>query len=179
LQAGILDDGWVTVPEAGTPQGAPLSPFLSNVVLDELDKELGMLKLDRVLYSSIHYPGDYGFIPQTFYEDGDPLDVLVMVSEPSFPGCVIEARPLGLFRMTDRGLPDEKILACGPRPASRDYHDITDIPQHFLHEAANFFAVYKDLKGQRQTIGWKGREARKASATVELFQSKTPGLQTL
>ena len=142
----------------------------------ELDKELGVIKLDRVLYSSIHYPGDYGFIPQTYYEDGDPLDVLVMVSEPSFPGCLIEARPIGLFRMTDRGLPDEKILAVPAHdPISRDYHDITDIPQHFLHEVAHFFAVYKDLEGiSVKTIGWEGAaQARKAIAHgVELFKSK-------
>ena len=142
----------------------------------ELDKELGVIKLDRVLYSSIHYPGDYGFIPQTYYEDGDPLDVLVMVSEPSFPGCLIEARPIGLFRMTDRGLPDEKILAVPANdPISRDYHDITDIPQHFLHEVAHFFAVYKDLEGVSvKTIGWEGAaQARTAiSHGVELYKAK-------
>ncbi len=99
-----------------------------------------------------------------------------MVSEPSFPGCVIEARPIGLFRMTDRGQPDEKILAVPANdPISRDYHDITDIPQHFLHEVAHFFAVYKDLEGVSvKTIGWEGAaQARKAILHgVELYQSK-------
>ena len=99
-----------------------------------------------------------------------------MVSEPSFPGCVIEARPIGLFRMTDRGQPDEKILAVPAKdPISRDYFDITDIPQHFLHEVAHFFAVYKDLEGVSvKTIGWEGAaQARKAIRHgVELYQSK-------
>ncbi|MGD8397321.1 MAG: inorganic diphosphatase, partial [Anaerolineae bacterium] len=77
----------------------------------EYDKARGMVKLDRVLYSPIHYPGDYGLIPRTHYDDGDPLDVLVMVNEPTFPGCIIEARPIGLFRMLDRGVADDKVLA--------------------------------------------------------------------
>jgi len=77
----------------------------------EYDKERGFVKLDRVLYSPIHYPGDYGLIPSTHYDDGDALDVLVMVNEPTFPGCIIEARPIGLFRMLDRGVADDKVLA--------------------------------------------------------------------
>ena len=76
----------------------------------EYDKGIGFVKLDRVLYSPIHYPGDYGLIPNTHYDDGDPLDVLVMVNEPTFPGCVIEARPIGLFRMLDRGVADDKVV---------------------------------------------------------------------
>ena len=77
----------------------------------EYHKSAGIIKLDRVLYSSLHYPGDYGLIPRTYYEDGDPLDVLVMINEPTFPGCIIEARPIGVFQMLDKGLPDDKILA--------------------------------------------------------------------
>ena len=96
------------------------SPNSINVIVEipkgsrnkyEFDKKTGAFRLDRVLYSSIHYPGDYGLIPQTFYDDGDPLDVLVMVNEPTFSGCIIQARPIGLFRMKDRGEPDDKILA--------------------------------------------------------------------
>ncbi len=163
----------------------PDVPNTINVVVEipkgsrnkyEFDKETGTLRLDRVLYSSIHYPGDYGFIPQTFYDDGDPLDVLVMVSESSFPLCVIQARPIGLFRMTDRGQPDEKILAVpATDPLSRDYHDITDIPQHFLHEVAHFFAVYKDLEGVTvKTIGWEGAAQAKKRITysVSMFENK-------
>lgn len=142
----------------------------------ELDKQLGAIKLDRVLYSSMHYPGDYGFIPQTYYDDGDPLDILVMTDEPTFPGCIITARVIGLFRMTDRGLPDEKILAVpATDPLFNDYHDITDIPQHFLHEVAHFFGVYKDLEGVSvKTIGWEGaaQAKRRVSYSVELFKNK-------
>ena len=77
----------------------------------ELDKASGMLKLDRVLFSAVHYPGDYGFIPSTLADDGDPLDVLVLVDAPSFPGCVMEVRPIGMLEMLDQGIADEKILA--------------------------------------------------------------------
>jgi len=123
----------------------------------EFSKELGYIKLDRVLYSSLHYPGDYGLIPHTHYDDGDPLDILVMINEPTFPGCVIQARPIGLFRMLDRGLSDDKVLAVPINdPIFADYHDIADIPQHFLAEVAHFFEVYKDLEGVRtKPIGWE------------------------
>jgi len=163
----------------------PDVPETVNVVVEipkgsrnkyEFDKETGALRLDRVLYSSIHYPGDYGFIPQTFYDDGDPLDILVMVNEPTFPLCVILARPIGLFRMTDRGQPDEKILAVSVNdPLFRDYADITDIPQHFLHEVAHFFAVYKDLEGVTvKTIGWEGaaQAKKRISYAAAMFKNK-------
>ena len=123
----------------------------------EYNKDLGFLRLDRVLYSPLHYPGDYGLIPRTFYEDGDPLDALVMINEPTFPGCVILARPIGLFRMLDRDLPDDKVLAVPVNdPIFASYHDIADIPQHFLAEVGHFFQVYKDLEGVRtKAIGWE------------------------
>ncbi len=124
----------------------------------ELSKELGVLKLSRVLFSSLHYPGDYGLIPRTFYEDGDPLDVLVFNNEPTFPGCVIEARPIGIFKMLDKDLPDDKILAVPANdPLFKDYQTIDDIPQHFLREVGHFFEVYKDLEGERtKPVGWEG-----------------------
>lgn len=123
----------------------------------EYSKDLGYMRLDRVLYSSLHYPGDYGLIPQTYYEDGDPLDILVMINETTFPGCVIPARPIGLFRMLDRELPDDKVLAVPLMdPIFADYYDISDIPQHFLAEVAHFFEVYKDLEGVRtRAMGWE------------------------
>jgi inorganic pyrophosphatase len=140
----------------------------------EYHKTAGILKLDRVLYSSLHYPGDYGLIPRTYYEDGDPLDVLVMINEPTFPGCVIEARPIGMFRMMDRGLPDDKILAVPANdPLFKDYHDIGDIPQHFLAEVTHFFQVYKDLEGARvEPRGWEGGEAAREQIrhAIELYQ---------
>ena len=126
----------------------------------ELDKETGLPKLDRVLYSAVHYPSDYGFIPQTLHEDGDPLDVLVMVKEQTFPGCMIDVRPIGVLRMLDRGEPDDKILGVPLHdPAHEEYFDIADIPQHTLKEVEYFFSTYKDLEGKRvQVVGWEKSE---------------------
>lgn len=133
----------------------------------EYDEEHGFLRLDRVLFSSLHYPGDYGFIPQTLHSDGDPLDVLVIVSEPTFAGCVIEARPLGVYRLMDRGQPDDKILAVPHRdPLFKQYHALTDVPPHFLDEVAHFFSVYKDLEqAEVKGVGWEGRA--RAFAEIE------------
>ena len=124
----------------------------------EYDCERGFIKLDRVLYSAMHYPGDYGFMPNTLYDDGDPLDVLVMTNHPSFPGCVIEARPIGLLQMRDKDQPDGKVLAVpATDPVFAGYHDIYQIPQHFLAEVAHFFQVYKDLERIGvETEGWQG-----------------------
>jgi len=123
----------------------------------ELDKNTGLIRLDRVLYSSMHYPGDYGFIPRTLFLDGDPMDVVVLVKEQTFPGCLIETRPLGLLRMTDRGEPDDKVLAVPLRdPYYEEFFDIADIPQHLLKEIEHFFERYKDLEGKRVHInGWE------------------------
>lgn len=147
-------------------------PEVVNVIVEvpkgsrnkyEYDEEMGTIRLDRVLYSSLHYPGDYGLIPQTLYDDGDPLDILVMVGEPSFPGCIIQARPVGLFRMLDREQQDDKVLAVpASDPLYKDYHDLSDIPQHFLAEVAHFFEVYKDLEGIRtEGLGWEPAEVAK------------------
>lgn len=127
----------------------------------ELDKDSGMLRLDRVLYSAVHYPGDYGFIPRTLHEDGDPLDVLVRIDEPTFPGCQIEVRPIGVLKMLDLGEPDDKILAVPMHdPLQREYFDIADIPEHFLREVEHFFGIYKDLEGKRvQVLGWEKSES--------------------
>ena len=127
----------------------------------ELDKHTGLIRLDRVLYSSMHYPGDYGFIPRTLFLDGDPMDVVVLVKEQTFPGCLIETRPLGLLRMTDRGEPDDKVLAVPLRdPYYEEFFDIADIPQHILKEVEYFFSTYKDLEGKRVQIkGWEKSDA--------------------
>jgi inorganic pyrophosphatase len=126
----------------------------------ELDKDTGLLKLDRVLYSAVHYPADYGLIPRTLHEDGDPLDVLVMVKEQTFPGCMIDVRPIGVLKMLDRGEPDDKILGVPLHdPAHEEYFDIADIPQHTLKEIEYFFSTYKDLEGKRaQVVGWEKSE---------------------
>jgi inorganic pyrophosphatase len=127
----------------------------------ELDKESGLIRLDRVLYSAVHYPGDYGFIPRTLAEDGDPCDILVLLNEPTFPGCQIDARPIGVLRMLDRGEPDDKVLAVPAHdPFYGEYFDIADIPQHYLREVEHFFHIYKDLEGKRiQTVGWEKSES--------------------
>ncbi len=127
----------------------------------EYDKQHGLLRLDRVLYSPLHYPGEYGLIPRTLGEDGDPLDVLVMIQEPTFPGCVISCRPIGVFRMVDKGELDAKILAVPDRdPLHGDVHDIGDIPKHFMREVSHFFEVYKELEpGKVDALGWEGAEA--------------------
>ncbi len=163
----------------------PDVPNIVNVVVEipkgsrnkyEYDKEWGNIRLDRVLFSAIHYPSDYGLIPQTLYEDGDPMDILVMVNEPTFPACVIEARPIGLFRMRDRDVPDDKILAVpASDPLFRDYHDIADIPQHFLAEVEHFFRVYKDLEGVRvKTGGWENADHARERVlyAAELYKQK-------
>jgi inorganic pyrophosphatase len=122
----------------------------------EYDCDAGFLKLDRVLFSSLHYPGDYGFIPRTLKDNGDPLAVLVMTNEATFPGCVIEARPLGVFRLIDKGEYDPKILAVPHTdPLFSEYHDLDDVPRHFLEEAGHFFTVYKDLEmAEVEAKGW-------------------------
>ena len=142
----------------------------------EYQKANGVIFLYRVLYSSLHYPGDYGLIPQTFYDDGDPLDILVMMNEPTFPGCIIQARPVGIFRMLDRGQRDDKVLAVpATDPLFDGYRDLADIPQHFLNEVAHFFEVYKDLEGQRtKPMGWESAEVAKAEIerAIGLFRDR-------
>ncbi len=126
----------------------------------ELDKDTGLFRLDRLLYSAVHYPGDYGLIPRTLADDDDPLDALVMVTEPTFPGCLVSVRPLGVFRMRDdKGL-DEKILAVPINdPLYDEFHGLADVPGHYLREVEHFFAIYKELEGIRtQIMGWEGRD---------------------
>src|SRR3569833_1776080 len=123
----------------------------------ELDKKTGIKKLDRVRYSAVHHPVDYGLIPRTLHEDGDPRDVLVLVKEQTFPGCMIDVRPLGVLKMLDRGEPDDKILAAPLHdPYYEEFFDIADIPRHVLKEVEYFFSTYKDLEGKRVQIrGWE------------------------
>ena len=145
----------------------------------ELDKKSGLFRLDRVLYSAVHYPGDYGFFPRTYALDDDPLDALVMVTVPTFPGCAIDVRPIAIFRMMDRDEPDEKILCVPSRdPLYEDYEDIGDVPNHFLREVEHFFAVYKDLEGGRvKTLGWEdGRAARQTiTEAIERYAAGSRG----
>jgi inorganic pyrophosphatase len=142
----------------------------------EIDKKTGLIRLDRYLYSSSHYPGDYGFIPQTLAEDGDPLDILVMVNEPTFSGCLIEARVVGLFRMRDRGVNDFKILGVPNKdPLFEEYRNLRDAPSHFLREVEHFFATYKQLEGVTiETMGWATAQdaIAEVKASVERYLSQ-------
>ncbi|MHB8278425.1 MAG: inorganic diphosphatase [Candidatus Humimicrobiaceae bacterium] len=122
----------------------------------EYDPESKRIKLDRVLFSAVHYPADYGYIENTLAEDGDEVDVLVLLSEPTFPGCLIEAKPIGVLRMRDEKGIDNKILAVPLKdPLYQHVGDIHDIAPHLLTEIENFFLTYKKLEAKVvATDGW-------------------------
>ncbi len=120
----------------------------------EYDKALDVFRLDRTLHSAMYYPGDYGFAPQTLALDGDPLDVLVLVIEPTFPGCLVAARPIGMLEMIDDGKPDDKILAVPlGEPAFDEIHNYTQIFPHTLRKISHFFETYKALEGKQTSAG--------------------------
>ena len=123
----------------------------------EFDKDLQAFALDRVLYSSVKYPYDYGFIPNTLADDGDPLDGMVIMDEPTFPGCIIPARPIGMLEMIDGGDRDEKILCVPDKdPRYTEVKSIKDVAPHRLEEIAEFFRTYKNLeKKVTEILGWK------------------------
>jgi inorganic pyrophosphatase len=130
----------------------------------EYDGKLGVFRLDRALYSPMHYPGDYGFIPGTLAEDHDPLDVLTMVNEPSFTGCLIEVRPVGVLYMVDKEERDQKIIAVpNNNPRFDSIHTIDQVFPHVRREIEHFFSIYKELQGSKTRMeGWGGpKEARK------------------
>lgn len=133
----------------------------------EYDKQLHVFRLDRNLHSPVHYPGDYGFIPQTLAEDGDPLDILILGESPTFPGCTFTARPIGMFEMLDQGIPDEKIVAYATgNPRFGDLTSYTQVQPHVLREIEHFFSVYKDLESKRtKVLGWKDYDV--AQETVQ------------
>ncbi len=127
----------------------------------EMDHETGEVFLDRMLFTSMQYPADYGFITETLGSDGDPLDALVFVGESTFPGCHIRVRPIGLFRMTDEKGEDEKVLCVPLRDPMWSHVDgLEGIPQPLLDEIEHFFQVYKDLEGHKvETDGFEGKDA--------------------
>ena len=138
----------------------------------EMDHKTGRIRLDRTLFTATSYPADYGFIEDTLGRDGDPLDAMVLVDEPTFPGCVIRCRPIGMFRMTDEHGPDDKVL-CVPSANTRQTHlrDINDVPEFDKLEIQHFFEVYKDLEPGKSVQGgtsWVAREV----AEVETEESR-------
>jgi len=152
----------------------PESPELVRAIIEipkgstnkyEYDGKLCVFRLDRALYSPMHYPGDYGFIPGTIAEDNDPMDVLVLTTEPSFTGCLIEVRPVGILNMVDSDAGDQKVLAVPTKnPRYDQIHTMDQIFSHVRREIEHFFTIYKELEGKVTRMeGWGGpREARKA-----------------
>jgi inorganic pyrophosphatase len=138
----------------------------------EYDEELGVIALDRTLYSAVHFPTDYGFVPGTRGADGDPLDVLVLVEESVFPGCLVRVRLLGVLTIQKSdGTPGRKLLAAPVgEPRFAQYHDIDNIPPHLLKEIEHFFEVYKELEGSTiASLGWDGVRAADAALADEVI----------
>jgi len=123
----------------------------------EYDFELKKIRYDRMIFSSMMYPADYGFLPESLALDGDPLDVLVLVTEPTFPGCVMEVKPIGVFHMADEKGPDEKVI-CVPvsDPIANSVTDLSDLNPHLIKEIEHFFKVYKDLEKKKVDVGGWG-----------------------
>ena len=137
----------------------------------EMDHDTGEIWLDRTLFTATQYPLDYGFFPNTLGEDGDPLDALIILSQPTFPGCHVWARPIGVFTMTDEAGPDAKVLCVPAHDARyRDLNDLEDAPEFLLAEIANFFEVYKLLEPSKATTvrGWEGRTAAESEIQAAL-----------
>ncbi len=126
----------------------------------ELDRASGRIKLDRVLFSAVHYPADYGYVEGTLAEDGDEVDILVLIDEPTFPGCLIEAKPIGMLRMRDEKGTDNKVLAVPVNdPRWSPFQDVSDLPPHLPVEIENFFLTYKKLETKEvYSEGWRGAE---------------------
>ena len=115
----------------------------------EIDKDSGLLKLDRVLFSAMHYPFNYGFIPQTYCDDNDPLDILILSQITVVPLCIVSAKPIGVMRMSDGGEADDKIIAVAEHDMSVNHiNDISELPEHFFKEIRNFFEDYKKLENK-------------------------------
>lgn len=150
-----------------TPPIGTKAPEIVNAVVEvpygctnkyEYDKTLQLFRLDRPLYASVHYPGEYGFIPSTLSADGDALDIIILVTDATFPGCLLEARAVGVLKMIDQGVPDQKLLAVAKAsPTHAEIHSHTGLASHILREIEHFFSIYKELEGKHTEVkGWKG-----------------------
>lgn len=153
---------------AGTPEklNAIIEIPKFSRIKYEVDKATGLIKFDRVLYSPMHYPANYGFVPNTWWDDEDPLDILVMGEEPIAPGVLVTVRPIGALEMNDGGDDDLKVLAVPTEdPRWANTHDLADIEPHLLKEIAHFFARYKELQKKEVKVGdWVNKEAAFAAA---------------
>ncbi|HLF35124.1 MAG TPA: inorganic diphosphatase [Cyclobacteriaceae bacterium] len=137
----------------------------------EYDSVKKVVRFDRMIFSSMHYPSDYGFVPETLAQDGDPIDAMVLVSEPTFPGCLIEVKPIGLFKMFDEKGPDAKILCVPVRdPIWNQINKLEDVNPHLLKEIEHFFQVYKDL--EKKKVGVEGWEDKTAAISSVLEAKK-------
>ena len=161
------------------------SPEIVNAIIEipknsvnkyELDKKTGLLILDRPMYSSVHYPGDYGFIPQTRWDDHDPLDILILTSKPVYPLTLAKVRVIGVLRMIDSGEKDDKIIGVyDSEPRFKDIKDIKQIPQHKIKEIIHFFETYKELQGKECKITEvKGKETAYSDITraIKMYKEK-------
>lgn len=142
----------------------------------EYHKDMEAFALDRVLYSPVQYPAEYGIIPKTLWDDGDPMDILVLMEQPTFPGCVIETRPIGVMRMLDGGESDDKIIGVPVNdPRFKDVKDISDLPKAYLDEVGHFFTVYKNLEGKTtDVLGWESTEKalEAINHSIELYNER-------
>lgn len=161
-------------------------PRVVNVIIEtpqgsknkyEIAKDFDGMLLDRVLHSSVVFPIAYGLIPRTYYDDNDPLDAMVIISEPTFPGCVVEARPLGVLKMLDEKGQDDKILTVAVSdPRFKEFLELEDLPLHQLNEIAEFFLTYKRLEEGKSTqvIGWERKDLamRAIERSLSLYDRK-------
>jgi inorganic pyrophosphatase len=159
------------------------SPKIVNAIIEiprdsqlkyELEKESGILKLDRFLYSAVHYPGDYGFIPQTLWEDGDPMDIIILTNKPVYPLTLVSARVIGVIRMIDNSELDDKIVAVYDRdPRYSEYNSLKDIPKHVVVELKHFFETYKELQLQSKEVSVPEiLDREKAWEDIEISEEK-------
>lgn len=140
----------------------------------EVDHESGRIRLDRVLFSPFHYPTDYGYVPDTLGEDEDPIDVMVLISQPTFPGCLLRARVVGMLAMSDEKGVDNKILAVAEDdPRFRHVQELDDVVPHTLKEISHFFEVYKTLEGKATAIGnWAARDVAEKTVAESVERYK-------